>query len=163
QRVRDEYRARCEELWEGLDLLLLPTVEFVAPPADLDERELRGRAIRLTYSFDALGWPVLALPCGEAEDGLPASVQLAGRRGDDEGDVRWILDPVDGTKNFSRGIPVWATLVALEREGEVVCGVVSAPALGHRWWAARGEGAWRDGEGIHVSAVAALDEAAVSC
>jgi histidinol-phosphatase len=55
------------------------------------------------------------------------------------GEARWILDPVDGTRNFSRGIPVWATLIALERGGEVVCGVVSAPALGHRWSAARGE------------------------
>ncbi|HVS85168.1 MAG TPA: inositol monophosphatase family protein, partial [Gaiellaceae bacterium] len=48
------------------------------------------------------------------------------------GAVRWILDPIDGTKNFSRGIPVWATLIALERDGEIVCGVASAPALGHR-------------------------------
>lgn len=80
-----------------------------------------------------------------------------------EGGVRWILDPVDGTKNFSRGIPVWATLVALERAGAIVCGVVSAPALGRRWWAARGEGAWRDGEPIRVSAVFELAEAAVSC
>jgi histidinol-phosphatase len=83
--------------------------------------------------------------------------------GDDGGSVRWILDPIDGTRNFSRGMPVWATLIALEREGEIVCGVVSAPALGNRWWAARGEGAWRDGERIGVSRVARLADAAVSC
>jgi histidinol-phosphatase len=83
--------------------------------------------------------------------------------GDDGGAVRWIVDPIDGTRNFSRGIPVWATLIALEREGEFVCGVVSAPALGHRWWAARGEGAWADGSPIGVSAVAALSDATVSC
>jgi histidinol-phosphatase len=83
--------------------------------------------------------------------------------GDDGGSVRWILDPVDGTRNFSRGIPLWATLIALERDGELVCGVVSAPALGHRWWGARGAGAWRDGEQIGVSAVERLDEASVSC
>ncbi|MDX6469389.1 MAG: histidinol-phosphatase [Gaiellaceae bacterium] len=77
--------------------------------------------------------------------------------------ARWILDPIDGTKNFSRGLPVWATLIALERGGAVVCGVVSAPALGHRWWAARGEGAWRDGERIAASRVGALGDAAVSC
>ena len=69
-----------------------------------------------------------------------------GVAGEEEGDdgtaVRWVIDPIDGTKNFSRGVPVWATLVALEREREVVCGVISAPALGHRWWAARGEGAF---------------------
>src|SRR5262245_32748042 len=50
-----------------------------------------------------------------------------------DGSVRWILDPIDGTKNFARGIPLWATLIALESHGSVVCSVVSAPALEHRW------------------------------
>jgi histidinol-phosphatase len=83
--------------------------------------------------------------------------------GDDGGEIRWIVDPIDGTKNFARGLPVWATLIALQRGDDVVCGVVSAPALGHRWWASRGEGAFRDGTPIHVSAVSTLAEAAVSC
>jgi histidinol-phosphatase len=83
--------------------------------------------------------------------------------GDDGGAVRWIVDPIDGARNFTRGLPVWATLIALERDGVVVCGVVSAPALGHRWWAARDAGAWRDGERIHVSGIASLGDAAVSC
>jgi len=88
--------------------------------------------------------------------------------GEEEGDdafssIRWILDPIDGTRNFSRGIPVWATLIALERDGEVTCGVVSAPALGRRWWAARGEGAFVDGEAIRVSGVSELAQASVSC
>jgi histidinol-phosphatase len=93
----------------------------------------------------------------------PGEAVVGEEEGDEGGDVRWILDPIDGTKNFSRGLPVWATLIALERDGAVVCGVVSAPALGHRWWAARGEGAWRDGERIAVSGVAAIGDAAVSC
>ncbi len=93
----------------------------------------------------------------------PGETVLGEEEGDEGGEVRWILDPIDGTKNFSRGLPVWATLIALERDGSVVCGVVSAPALGHRWWAARGEGAWRDGERIAVSRVASLGDAAVSC
>jgi histidinol-phosphatase len=88
---------------------------------------------------------------------------LGEEEGDEGGDVRWIIDPIDGTKNFSRGLPVWATLIALERDGAVTCGVVSAPALGHRWWAARGEGAWRDGERIQVSRIAALADGAASC
>jgi histidinol-phosphatase len=92
----------------------------------------------------------------------PADTVLGEEEGDDGGDVRWIIDPIDGTKNFSRGIPVWATLVALERDGVVVCGVASAPALGHRWWAARGEGAYRDGERLAVSKIARIDEATVS-
>ncbi|MDA8063712.1 MAG: histidinol phosphatase [Actinomycetota bacterium] len=58
------------------------------------------------------------------------------------GPRRWILDPIDGTANFVRRVPVWATLIALEDAGELVLGVVSAPLLGRRWWAARGLGAW---------------------
>jgi histidinol-phosphatase len=54
---------------------------------------------------------------------------------------RWIIDPIDGTQGYVRGVPVWATLIALEAHGEPVVGVASAPALGRRWWAARGEGA----------------------
>jgi histidinol-phosphatase len=83
--------------------------------------------------------------------------------GGGDGGERWILDPIDGTRNFSRGLPVWATLVALEREGVRVCGVVSAPALGRRWWAARGGGAFANGERIRVSSVGELAQASVSC
>src|SRR5690606_18321221 len=55
---------------------------------------------------------------------------------------RWVIDPIDGTKNFVRGVPVWATLIALMHGDDVVVGVVSAPALGRRWWASAGGGAW---------------------
>lgn len=75
---------------------------------------------------------------------------------------RWLLDPLDHTANFVRGVPAFASLVALEDDGEVTVGVVSAPALGSRWWAARGAGAFADGRRIAVSAVSRLDEAHVS-
>jgi len=75
------------------------------------------------------------------------------------GDTRWILDPIDATKNYIRGIPVYATLIALEREGVIEVGVVSAPALGRRWWAARGEGAFASGQRIRVSKVGKLSDA----
>lgn len=80
---------------------------------------------------------------------------------------RWIVDPVDGTKNFVRGIPVWATLIALEEGGVLSLGVVSAPALARRWWAGRGLGAFAgppgaEGSPIRVSAVAALGDAQLS-
>ena len=72
---------------------------------------------------------------------------------------RWIVDPIDGTKSFVRGVPAWATLLALEIDGEVVVGVASAPALGRRWWARRGGGAFANGEAIHVSDVNQLEDA----
>ncbi|MGL6278710.1 MAG: inositol monophosphatase family protein [Gaiella sp.] len=87
--------------------------------------------------------------------------------GEEDGGVetasrRWIVDPIDGTRNFSRGIPVWATLVALEEDGVVRLGVVSAPALGRRWWAERGGGAHADGDTIRVSAVRRVDDAVLT-
>jgi histidinol-phosphatase len=75
---------------------------------------------------------------------------------------RWILDPIDGTRNYARGIPVWATLIALEIDGMVEVGVVSAPALKGRWWAERGGGAHANGEQVHVSAVSHVEEAVLS-
>ena len=75
---------------------------------------------------------------------------------------RWILDPIDGTRNFLRGIPVWATLVALEEQGAPTVGVASAPALGRRWWARRGDGAFADAAGVRVSEVARLEDAVVA-
>jgi histidinol-phosphatase len=105
-----------------------------------------------------------------AEEAIRAHVAASGRGesvfgeefGDDGGDARWIVDPIDGTMNYVRGIPVWATLLALEREGEVVLGLVSAPALQRRWWAVRGEGAFADGTRCRVSAVAQVGDAVVS-
>jgi histidinol-phosphatase len=58
------------------------------------------------------------------------------------GSRQWVIDPIDGTKNFVRGVPVWATLIGLVEDGRPVVGVVSAPALGRRWWASNGTGAW---------------------
>lgn len=79
----------------------------------------------------------------------------------------WIVDPIDGTHNYVRGVPVWATLIALVDDGEPVVGCVSAPALGRRWWAAKGSGAWTgrslsQARRIHVSGVTALEDASFS-
>jgi histidinol-phosphatase len=82
--------------------------------------------------------------------------------GDDGAAARWIVDPIDGTMNYVRGIPVWGTLLALERDATVEVGVVSAPALGRRWWAARGEGAWAAGERCRVSAVTRVEDCVAS-
>ena len=74
---------------------------------------------------------------------------------------RLIIDPIDGTEEFSRGIQTFGTLLAIERDGEIVAGMASAPGLGSRWWAYRGEGAFRNGKRIHVSKVARLSESMV--
>ena len=83
------------------------------------------------------------------------------------GPRRWVVDPIDGTKNFVRGVPVWATLIGLMVEDEVVAGVVSAPALSRRWWASKGGGAWTgkslfSAQPCRVSDVGRLEDASVS-
>lgn len=80
----------------------------------------------------------------------------------DDAEFRWIIDPIDGTKSYVRGLPIWATLIGLEHAGELVLGVASAPALQSRWWAGRGLGAFRAGEPICVSAISELDDAQIS-
>jgi len=80
---------------------------------------------------------------------------------------QWIIDPIDGTKNFVRGVPVWASLIALLEDGVPSVGVVSAPALQRRWWAARGQGAFAAVDGtsarrLSVSSVAELGSASLS-
>jgi histidinol-phosphatase len=119
-------------------------------------------------------------PVSEADRGVEEAVraQLADLRPGDAvlgeefgssgtGPRRWIIDPIDGTKNFVRNIPVWATLLALEVDGRLMVGVVSAPALGRRWWAGRGLGAFADAPGgpgvaIGVSQVGVLGDAQLS-
>ena len=142
-------------------------------------------ALRLADAADAISLPLFgsglaverkpdSSPVTEADRGVERELRriLADERPDDgvlgeEHGVtggrarRWIIDPIDGTRNYSRAIPVWATLVALEEDGEVRLGVVSAPALGKRWWAERGAGAFADGRVIRVSSVERLENAVV--
>lgn len=80
---------------------------------------------------------------------------------------QWVIDPIDGTKNYVRGVPVWATLICLLNDGMPVVGVVSAPALARRWWASEGAGAWRSFNGdsprkLAVSKVGELDHSSFS-
>jgi aspartyl-tRNA(Asn)/glutamyl-tRNA(Gln) amidotransferase subunit A len=82
-RARAVYREQLAELMAGVDLVLTPTVLMVAPPAGIDERLLRARVLSCTYPWNVIGAPALAMPCGRAEHGLPASIQLVGRPGDD--------------------------------------------------------------------------------
>jgi histidinol-phosphatase len=129
--------------------LQVETKPDLTPVSDADrdvEHELR-RTLRTARPSDAV--------LGE-EEGL-----------DGDGPRRWVLDPIDGTKNFVRGIPVWASLIALQVDERTTVGVVSAPALGRRWWAGRSLGAhagrstW-DATSLRVSAVSSLADAALS-
>jgi histidinol-phosphatase len=104
----------------------------------------------------------------------PTDAVLGEERGGELAGRGWVLDPIDGTKNYSRGVPVWATLIALAVDGAPAVGLVSAPALGRRWWASAGGGAWaadlaagggvsRDGaRRLSVSGVAELADAYLS-
>jgi histidinol-phosphatase len=102
-----------------------------------------------------------------ARDLIATRAPGMGVLGEEEGDsasqngARLIIDPIDGTRNFVRGVPIFATLVAVEENGIVSAGVVSAPALGQRWHAARGRGAYSGERRLHVSAVAELSRAHV--
>ena len=143
-------------------------------------------ALQLADAADAIALPrfrtELAIetkpdltPVTEADRAVESEIRrmLAAERPDDAvlgeeegaagaGSRRWIVDPIDGTRNYARGIPVWATLIALEADGTVHVGVVSAPALCGRWWAERGAGAFSNGERVHVSAIDRVEEAVLS-
>ena len=100
----------------------------------------------------------------EIASAFPDHGVLGEEEGETEGTsgARWILDPIDGTKNYSWGIPVWGTLIALEVDREIVAGVVSCPGMGERYSAGRGLGATRNGETIHVSEIGELSRARVA-
>lgn len=145
---------------------LLAFLQGLADRTDeIARRHFRSATLRVERKADAS-------PVTEADRAVEALVRRETRirypdfgiLGEEEGafdgasDSRLILDPIDGTKNFMRGIPVFATLLAVERAGEVVAGVVSAPALGCRWHAVRGGGAFRGDRRLRVSDVRTVRE-----
>jgi histidinol-phosphatase len=149
---------------------MLPDLELALELADLADAvtfpRFRAHDLRVDRKSDAT-------EVTEADRGAEAAVRraLASARpdhavlGEEEGLIgpadarfRWVIDPIDGTSNYVRHVPIWASLLALMEGDDVVVGVASAPALGRRWWAARGEGAFADGEPIAVSAVSSLEE-----
>jgi histidinol-phosphatase len=105
---------------------------------------------------------MLLTELGRARPGDAVFGEERGQREGGDSGRRWIVDPIDGTKSYARGIPVWATLIALERDGALAVGVVSAPALATRWWAVRGGGAFRNGDLVRVSEVRRIEDAHLS-
>ncbi|HEY9714167.1 MAG TPA: inositol monophosphatase family protein [Chroococcales cyanobacterium] len=113
------------------------------------ERSIR-QALAMRFPDDAI--------LGEEEGESPGS--QAGEKGDRQSGSqrKWILDPIDGTYGYARGVPIFATLLALEVDGEVVLGVVSNPAAGDTYWAEKGSGAFKNGERIYVSQIGKVEE-----
>jgi histidinol-phosphatase len=147
--LADEADTLTMERFGALDLHV-DTKPDLTPVTDAD-RSVEN-AVRDTLSQQRPDDPVL----GEEFGGTTA---FTGRQ--------WVIDPIDGTKNFVRGVPVWATLIALLQDGVPVAGVVSAPALQRRWWAGAGEGAFASFAGgaarrLAVSSVADLESASLS-
>ena len=147
-----------------------PDLELALELADLADAvtlpRFRARDLQVDRKADAT-------EVTEADRGAEAALRraLASARpdhavlGEEEGLIgapdaryRWVIDPIDGTSNYVRHVPIWASLIALMDGDDVVAGVASAPARGRRWWAARGEGACADGTPITVSGVATLAE-----
>ncbi len=100
----------------------------------------------------------------EIRRSFPGHGILAEESGESAGDgeSRWIVDPLDGTRGFSRGGSFWGPLVALEHRGEIVAGAMALPALDETYWAARGQGSFRNGERIQLSKVGCLEDATLS-
>jgi histidinol-phosphatase len=96
---------------------------------------------------------------------FPGDGFLGEEFGEKPGDsgYRWVVDPIDGTRNFMRGLPLWGTLVGLEYRGEAIAGAAVMPSLGQSYRALRGDGAYRDGRRLHVSTTAALADAILLC
>jgi len=106
---------------------------------------------RAKVAASGLAMDVLGEEMGGADGKVPAK----------NGRARLIIDPIDGTEEFSRGIPTFGTLIGIEKDGELVAAMASAPAFGARWYAYRGEGAYRNGVCLHVSATQPLSAAMV--
>jgi|SRR5579863_10203696 len=156
---RAEYGALLEEIAKEADVIAMKyfrTADMrVERKSDGTSVTQADRAVeemaRAKVRASGLALDVLGEEMSASEEKNPRS----GERG------RLIIDPIDGTEEFSRGIPTFGTLLGIERDGKIVAGMASAPGLGARWWAYQGEGAYRNGKKIHVSNIAKLSESMV--
>jgi histidinol-phosphatase len=158
---RNEYGGLLEVIAKEADLIAM---KFFRSAAMNVERKGDGTAVtQADKGVEAMARKLVA------ESGIALDVlgeEMGGGEADaasKSGRARLIIDPIDGTEEFSRGIPIFGTLMGIEKDGEIVAGMVSAPALGNgtRWWAYRGEGAFRNGDRIHVSQINTMSSAMV--
>jgi histidinol-phosphatase len=156
---RKEYSALLEAIADEADVTAM---KYFRADSMRVERKRDGTSVteadravekmaRAKVAASGLALEVLGEEMGGGETGGSAGSKRA----------RLIIDPIDGTEEFSRGIPTFGTLLGIEKNGEIVAGMASAPALGTRWWAYRGEGAFRNGRQIRVSHIATLMDAMV--
>jgi histidinol-phosphatase len=152
--------------FQSLDLVV-ETKPDLTPVSDADRAA--EQLLRARLAAERPDDPVLGEEFGAQLGAGQVAGQVAGQGAGQGGSGRrWILDPIDGTKNYVRGVPVWATLIALVHGDDVVVGVASAPALGRRWWASQGAGAWAGGllvgtpRRLAVSEVGVLADASLS-
>jgi histidinol-phosphatase len=152
---QEQYGALLEEIAREADALAMRFFRSVeirvdkkddGSPVTQADRGVEDMA-RAKVAASGLAMDVLGEEMGGENAKAPAT----------NGRARLVIDPIDGTEEFSRGIPTFGTLVGIEWDGEVTAAMVSAPALGTRWCAYRGEGAWRNGARIHVSKTTRLD------
>src|SRR5229473_4466066 len=147
--IAEEADAIAMRYFRGEELQIERKVDGTAvTQADRAVEEMaRARVAASGLALDVLG--------EEMGGGDAKSANASGR-------ARMIIDPIDGTEEFSRGIPTFGTLMGIESNGEIVAAMVSAPGLHSRWWAYRGEGAYRDGTRLQVTNVTSLGKAMVS-
>jgi histidinol-phosphatase len=156
---RDEFGALLEAIAEEADAIAMKHFR-----ADGLQVERKGDGTAVTQADRAVEEMARAKV---AASGLAMDVlgeEMGGgnsQAASNSGRARLIIDPIDGTEEFSRGIPTFGTLLGIEWNGEIVAGMASAPALRSRWQAYRGEGAYRDGKRLHVSEVSSLSKAMV--
>src|SRR6267142_5727339 len=155
---REQYGKLLEEIAKEADAIALKY--FRTPDLQIDRKKDGSRVTEADRNVELMARKRVAESglaldvLGEEMGGSGANIPAGAR-------ARMIIDPIDGTEEFSRGIPTFGTLIGIEVNGQIVAGMASAPGLGSRWWAYRGEGAYRNGKRIRVSEVSSLSKAMV--
>lgn len=136
--------------------------ELLRGVVDVGEIRTKSSFKDLVTEWDTRSDDLIARRLDELSPGVPRLAEESGASGDAGAGLRWVIDPIDGTVNFSHGIPFWSVCISLERDGEPIAGVVHAPAIGREYWASAGGGAFCNGDRLQVSATADLRQAVLA-